>query len=117
MAVGTLQLLRSPDVSILGARFLLFDVGGVVAMAGLLATFVVSSVINTRTLYRREPLPPRPSGTTEIQLLAARLKPRPTVLRRSAVPHLSSARLKLALGRFRRSAELQLREVSAMISP
>ena len=58
MAVGTLQLLRSPDVSLLGARFLLFDVGGVVAIAGLLATFVVSSVINTRTLYRREPLPP-----------------------------------------------------------
>ena len=78
MAVGTLQLLRSPEVSLLGARFLLFDVGGVVAIAGLLATFVVSSVINTRTLYRREPLPPRPSGTTELQLMAARLKPRPT---------------------------------------
>ena len=77
MAVGTLQLLRSPDVSILGTRYLLFDVGGVVAIAGLLATFVVSSVVNTRTLYRREPLPPR-AGRTEIQLLAARLKPRPT---------------------------------------
>jgi len=77
MALGTLQLLRSPEVTILGARYLLFDVGGLVAIAGLLATFVASSVSNTRTLYRREPLPPRPART-ELQMLAARLKPRPT---------------------------------------
>jgi archaetidylinositol phosphate synthase len=81
MAAGTLQLLRSPEVSLLGARYLLFDIGGVVAIAGLLATFVASSVINTRTLYRREPLPPRARGTTELQMLAARLKPRPTMPR------------------------------------
>jgi phosphatidylglycerophosphate synthase len=76
MAIGTLQLLRSPDVVLFGSRFLLFDVGGVVAIAGLLATFIASAVSNTRTLYRREPLPPR--QRTEIQLMAARLKPRPT---------------------------------------
>jgi phosphatidylglycerophosphate synthase len=59
LAIGTLQLLRSPDVGILGSRYLLFDIGGAIAVAGLLATFVASAVSNTRTLYRREPLPPR----------------------------------------------------------
>ncbi len=57
LAVGTIQLLRSPDVSVFGVRFLLFDIGGAIAAAGLLATFVISAVRNTRTLYRAEPLP------------------------------------------------------------
>jgi archaetidylinositol phosphate synthase len=59
LAIGTLQLLRAPDVGLLGVRYLLFDVGGAVAIVGLLATFIGSAVSNTRTLYRREPLPPR----------------------------------------------------------
>jgi phosphatidylglycerophosphate synthase len=57
LAIGTLQLLRSPDVSIFGSRYLLFDVGGAVAIAALFLTFVTSSVMNTRLLYRAEPLP------------------------------------------------------------
>jgi phosphatidylglycerophosphate synthase len=57
LAIGTLQLLRSIDVSILGSRYLLFDVGGAVAIASLFLTFVISSVMNTRLLYRAEPLP------------------------------------------------------------
>ena len=57
LAVGALQLLRSSDVALFGSRFLLFDVGGVIAIVALLATFVVSAISNTRTLYRREPLP------------------------------------------------------------
>ena len=44
LAVGTLQLLRSPDVALFGSRYLLFDVGGVVAIAGLLVTFIVSAI-------------------------------------------------------------------------
>jgi archaetidylinositol phosphate synthase len=59
-AVGALQLLRSPDVVLFGNRFLLFDVGGAIGIAALLVTFVVSAVSNTRTLYRREPLPAAP---------------------------------------------------------
>jgi len=59
LAVGALQLLRSPDVVIFGSRFLLFDVGGVIGIAALLGTFVASAVSNARTLYRREPLPAR----------------------------------------------------------
>jgi archaetidylinositol phosphate synthase len=59
LAIGTLQLLRSPDVGILGSRYLLFDIGGAVATVGLLITFVASAISNAATLYRREPLPPR----------------------------------------------------------
>jgi archaetidylinositol phosphate synthase len=62
LAAGTLQLLRSPYVGLLGDQYLLFDVGGVVAIAGLLSTFAASAISNTITLYRREPLPPRGSN-------------------------------------------------------
>jgi archaetidylinositol phosphate synthase len=57
LAVGTLQLLRSPSVSVFGERWLLFDIGGVIAMAALAVTFVVSAVRNGRLLYRLEPMP------------------------------------------------------------
>ncbi len=57
LAVGTLQLLRSPAVTLFGERWLLFDVGGLVATAVLVLTFVVSAVRNGRLLYRLEPLP------------------------------------------------------------
>src|SRR5262245_15836177 len=39
------------------AEVRLFDVGGVFAIAGLLAVFVVSAFRNTLSLYREEPLP------------------------------------------------------------
>jgi archaetidylinositol phosphate synthase len=64
VAVGTLQLLRSEFVSIFGYRMLLFDVGGAVAIAGLLGTFIASAVHNTRTLYRSEPLPHKARNQT-----------------------------------------------------
>ena len=57
MAIGTIQLLRTDSVTILGMRHLLFDVGGVVAIAGIAATFVAAVVANTRRLYVAEPLP------------------------------------------------------------
>ena len=57
LAVGTLQLLRSPSVTLFGERWLLFDVGGLVAIAFLVVTFVVSAVRNGRLLYRLEPRP------------------------------------------------------------
>jgi archaetidylinositol phosphate synthase len=56
VAVGTLQLLRSSYVTMFGSRQLLFDVGGAVAIAGVLGTFIVSAINNTRLLYRAEPL-------------------------------------------------------------
>ena len=62
LAIGSLRLMHSGVVTIAGADFLLFDVGGVVAIAGLVLTFVVSAIANTRALYAAEPLPPRDAG-------------------------------------------------------
>lgn len=56
LAVGTVALFNDPhvDLAALG-RHPLFDVGGVVAGAGLLAAFIVATVRNTRVLARMEP--------------------------------------------------------------
>jgi archaetidylinositol phosphate synthase len=61
LAVGTLRLLWSDAVTIHGSRYLLFDVGGAVAIAGLVAVFAISAIANTVALYRAEPLPGRAS--------------------------------------------------------
>lgn len=57
LAAGTVRLMLGSDVSIAGARYLLFDVGGVVAIAGLVVVFVLSAASNTLALFRAEPLP------------------------------------------------------------
>jgi phosphatidylglycerophosphate synthase len=54
-AIGTLRLLQSDSVTIGGSEYLLFDVGGAVAIVGLIITFIVSAMMNTRALYRAEP--------------------------------------------------------------
>ena len=56
-AVGTLYLLHRPVVTVFGTKALLFDVGGLCAVAGLALTLLVSAARNTRTLYLRETLP------------------------------------------------------------
>ena len=57
MIAGTLALLRSPYSVIFGHRWLLFDVGGVIAAVGMLGMAVVLTVRHTAQLYREEPLP------------------------------------------------------------
>ena len=57
LAIGTLQLLRSPWSTIAGHRLLLFDLGTAIGAAALLATFLISAIGNTRKLYAAEPLP------------------------------------------------------------
>jgi archaetidylinositol phosphate synthase len=57
LAIGTLQLLRSPWSAIAGHRLLLFDIGTAVGAMALILTFVISAVRNTRILYKLEPLP------------------------------------------------------------
>jgi archaetidylinositol phosphate synthase len=57
LAIGTLALLSDPTVGILGQRYRLFDVGGLVAIAGIAVTLMVSVIQNVRALYRAEPLP------------------------------------------------------------
>jgi archaetidylinositol phosphate synthase len=73
LAIGTLQLLRSPYVTIAGERLLLFDIGGIVAIVALTLTFVASALQNGRLLYKQEPLPPRgdqgvPEGVDNLRL-------------------------------------------------
>jgi archaetidylinositol phosphate synthase len=57
LSIGTLELMRSDLVSILGRQWLLFDVGGTVAIAGFLVAFVVGALRNGVALYREERLP------------------------------------------------------------
>jgi archaetidylinositol phosphate synthase len=58
LAAGAIALLHRPAVHVAGfGPFHLFDVGAVVAIAGLVVTFVVSAVRNARALAREEPLP------------------------------------------------------------
>lgn len=60
LAVGAIRAALSPWASIGTAQPMrLFDVGGIVATAGLAMAFVVSSIRNARALYLAEPLPER----------------------------------------------------------
>ena len=68
LGIGTLQLLRSGVVTLAGHSLLLFDVGGICGIAGLVYAFVASAVTNTRTLYRMEPLPKRGKNVSIPQL-------------------------------------------------
>jgi archaetidylinositol phosphate synthase len=57
LAVGNLVALHRPTVELAGHLWLLFDVGGVVAIVGMLAIFVASAIANGRRLFRAEPRP------------------------------------------------------------
>ena len=59
LAIGNLVLLVHPHATMFGQTYSLFDVGGVIAVAGLFITLLVSAVTNTRALYRAEPIPGR----------------------------------------------------------
>ncbi len=55
LAIGTLYLLHNPWVHIAGTGpYLLFDVGGIVAIVGMLLALLFSAVRNTHALYRAE---------------------------------------------------------------
>lgn len=57
LAIGTLLLLRSPWTHVFGmGPFLLFDIGGIVSIAGLTLAFLISATRNACYLYRAEPL-------------------------------------------------------------
>src|SRR5664279_3872932 len=57
LIIGTLALLRSPYSTLFGHRILLFDIGGVIAAAGMFVMAVAITVRHTADLYRQEPLP------------------------------------------------------------
>ena len=56
MAIGTIALFNHAKVTIAGHHFLLFDVGGVCAAAGMTLFFLVSTARNAIALYREEPI-------------------------------------------------------------
>jgi phosphatidylglycerophosphate synthase len=57
LSIGTLALLVHPYATLFGTKFLLFDVGGVVAIAGMGITLLTAIARNTVALYRAEPRP------------------------------------------------------------
>jgi len=57
LIAANLELLRSPYSTVFGHRFLLFDVGGAIAAAGMFAMAVIVALRHTAQLYRQEPLP------------------------------------------------------------
>jgi phosphatidylglycerophosphate synthase len=67
LIIGNLFLLNSPHTRIFGHRFLLFDVGGIVAVIGMAAMLIISSIKNTHALYKLEPMPELPSGSPTVR--------------------------------------------------
>lgn len=57
LAMGNAVLFFRPHASAFGHSLPLFDVGGVIAAAGLLMTLIVTALSNTRTLYQAEKIP------------------------------------------------------------
>jgi phosphatidylglycerophosphate synthase len=56
LAVGNAVLLVHPYARIVGQTYLLFDVGGVIASAGMFGMFIFSALKHTAQLYREERL-------------------------------------------------------------
>jgi len=56
LVIGTVRLMSHPYASLLGKRYLLFDIGGVIATVGMTCMAVVTTIKHTRELYRAEPL-------------------------------------------------------------
>jgi phosphatidylserine synthase len=57
LVIGNLFLTHSAYTRMFGRRFLLYDVGGVIAMAAMALILLVSSIRNTHALYELERLP------------------------------------------------------------
>jgi len=63
LAIGTVKAADAPYMTLGGwPPVLLFDVGGAVAIAGLLLAFIASALQNTRALYVAEPVPIAPAS-------------------------------------------------------
>ncbi len=57
LAIGNVALLTHARVHFFGAEYLLLDIGGVIAAAGMFFMLVVSAIRHTVVLYREERLP------------------------------------------------------------
>jgi phosphatidylglycerophosphate synthase len=56
LIIGNLALLRSPYATLMGHRYLLFDVGGTIAATVMFGVAIVVALRHTAELYRQEPL-------------------------------------------------------------
>ena len=56
LIIGNLALLRSPWCTVFHHKLLLFDLGGTIASACMLATAIIITMRHTAQLYRQEPL-------------------------------------------------------------
>src|SRR4029079_5979182 len=56
LIIGNLALLRSPYSTIFGHKYLLFDVGGVIAATAMTIMVIVVTLRHTADLYKQEPL-------------------------------------------------------------
>jgi phosphatidylglycerophosphate synthase len=56
LAIGSVTLLFRPVTHIFGRPYQLFDVGGVIAIAGMVSILTVSAICHTAQLYREERL-------------------------------------------------------------
>ena len=54
LAIGAVAIADSPWVDVVSRRLLLFDVGGIAAIIGLVGAFVLSALRNSRALYFAE---------------------------------------------------------------
>ena len=59
LAIGNLALFWKPIVKMFGGRYRLFDVGGVIGLAGMGLMVIAFTVQNTIRLYREERIAPR----------------------------------------------------------
>ena len=57
LMIGNFALFTRTEATILDGRFLLFDVGGAIGVAGMLLLFAWAAIRNTTALYRQERLP------------------------------------------------------------
>jgi archaetidylinositol phosphate synthase len=64
MMIGNVYLIYRPYARIFGHRYLLYDIAGVIAIAGMALILVVSSIQNTHALYELERLPALPPRET-----------------------------------------------------
>ena len=56
LAIGNIRLFMDPFAHIAGQRYLLFDIGGCIAIAGMSLILIISTLRHTRQLYREERL-------------------------------------------------------------
>ena len=56
LALGNVALWFQPDARIFGSSYRVFDLGGIIAIAGMSLMLIISTISNTVKLYRAEPV-------------------------------------------------------------